>query len=205
MTNQPRIFTIGATAFILHRSKETTPEFYQELIKAARHQIDKPTVIHKYLVPGCWRQPQTLPSCMEVGLDETGFNCSGLVIHAVATVLDIRPTDWPHHLRHTRQMWQAADSASPEGFIRDPAGSIGSLLVMRRRWTINGEDIPMPAHIGIVSGIDNAGTPIVIQAHAGEGRVIERPLLNTKHVMGAITLTGASVPTPKMLAGTLDS
>jgi len=102
-------------------------------------------------------------------------------------------------------MWQAADSASPEGFIRDPAGSIGSLLVMRRRWTVNGKDIPVPAHIGIVSGIDNAGTPIVIQAHAGEGRVIERPLLNTKHVMGAITLTGASVPTPKMLAGTLDS
>lgn len=46
----------------------------------------------------------TNDDCMERGLDERGFDCSGLIIASACDVLGIPVSDWPREYRHIRQL-----------------------------------------------------------------------------------------------------
>lgn len=115
------------------------------------------------------------------------FDCSGLVIYALSQVLGRSVEQWPPHLRHTRQMWDQVE-LNEEANMPEMYGS-GGLLVMRRRWELpNGDVRLIPAHIGIVTGADETDRPTLLHAHAGEGKVIERPARTLKHVVGILPL-----------------
>jgi cell wall-associated NlpC family hydrolase len=46
----------------------------------------------------------TLDSCMERGLDENGFDCSGLVIASICRAIDLPTSSWDRNFRHLSQL-----------------------------------------------------------------------------------------------------
>lgn len=51
---------------------------------------------------------------METGLADTGYDCSGLIVAAMAEALEIRINDWPRDLRHVFQMARLEEDIHPQ-------------------------------------------------------------------------------------------
>lgn len=124
---------------------------------------------------------------MGVGLGEFDeFDCSGLIIHALSKVLGMPVAAWPRELRHTRQLWneQRATCLQYAAGVAEP----GDLIVFRRRWTMqNGEDRWVPAHIGIATETAQGSLPVLLQAQAKVGAVIEGPIRKTEDILGTLS------------------
>lgn len=81
--------------------------FAQDFFSAALQYLHKPFVNHAATVR-CGSRPRTYPGCMEIGLGPEGYDCSGLVIRALADVTGISETDWADGIRHVGQMSRKA-------------------------------------------------------------------------------------------------
>lgn len=62
----------------------------------------------------------TTADCMQRGLNEdTGIDCSGLIVLCFAKTLNIAPECWPHEIRHSGQLLSlSADSDFSVGDVR---------------------------------------------------------------------------------------
>lgn len=119
--------------------------------------------------PNCWRSEQTLTTCLDEGLGDPNFDCSGLIIRAMCDVTGMDIDTWPPQLRHTRQLWHMAQEL---GVARTAAeAQPGDILVSDRFWTMpDGTTQRVPAHISI-----KASGPNTLQAQATDGAVVYRP------------------------------
>lgn len=79
-------------------------ELGDKLITSARSHIGAPFRHHFKPENLCLGGTITTGSCMERGMDPAGYDCSGLVIASMCRVLDMQPQEWPHHLRHAKQL-----------------------------------------------------------------------------------------------------
>ena len=85
--------------------------------------------------------------------------------------------------RHVRDMWRIAHNQTTF-WITELA--IGALAVVRRRYTLGGERITIPGHIGIITDKENGLN--MIHANPRTGKVEEEPLRNLNAVMGYIAV-----------------
>ncbi len=74
--------------------------FERELLAAARGRLGKPFRHHFKLNNDCQFGTLPLLPCMEVGMDDSGYDCSGIVIASTCDVLGIPTKDWPTSYRH---------------------------------------------------------------------------------------------------------
>lgn len=79
-------------------------EFGGEVIESARGRVGAPFRHHYKPENLCDGGRITVDTCMERGMDSSGYDCSGLVIASICDVLAIDAGTWPRHLRHTKQL-----------------------------------------------------------------------------------------------------
>ncbi len=156
-----------------------TNTFSQELLVAARKYAGAPAIYHQQFAGNCLEG--VTDNCFDNGLGPA-FDCSGFVLRAYADV-----TGWQTgqfgNLRHVRDIWGAAqDNQSP--FTKGEF-AVGNLVVTARTYTINGEQVTFPGHIGIVT---DTLTPRFIHANPRAGCVRERSLRAQIALMGYVTL-----------------
>lgn len=101
-------------------------EFADRLVGAGRTQIGAPFNHHFKPENLCNGGRQTVDACMERGLNEAGYDCSGFVIASVCRVLEISSQQWPRDFRHVKQFERLAiDRPAEPGdavlfFVPDP-------------------------------------------------------------------------------------
>lgn len=86
----------------------------EEVITAARSRVGVPFRHHFKPENLCNRGRVTYDQCMTRGMDQNGYDCSGLVIASLCEVLRISPTTWPKNRRHAWQMQDLAVQESHE-------------------------------------------------------------------------------------------
>lgn len=77
------------------------------VLDAARSRLNEPYINH-FNPNNCEGGAITTATCMESGMDGSGYDCSGLVVASLCEVLGIKTTDWPANLRHVAQFEQLA-------------------------------------------------------------------------------------------------
>lgn len=84
-----------------------------ELFLAASLKVDAPFQHHYEPENLCEGGRSTVDECMKRGMDNRGYDCSGLVIRSLCDVLDIEPQNWPKDVRHSFQLsqFEVIDSA----------------------------------------------------------------------------------------------
>lgn len=75
-----------------------------EVIESARGRVGMPFRHHFKPDNLCDGGRITVDGCTERGMDESGYDCSGLVIASISDVLAVDPREWPRDLRHTKQL-----------------------------------------------------------------------------------------------------
>lgn len=78
--------------------------FKSELLRAASTKVGAPFQHHYQPENLCDGGRSTVNECMERGMDNRGYDCSGLVIRSLCDVLDIKLEDWPRDVRHSFQL-----------------------------------------------------------------------------------------------------
>lgn len=166
---------------------------------AGSKYIGQPAIYHQDVSPDCWRTDQTLQPCLEAGLGERDFDCSGLVIRAMCDVMGRSTNVWPMQLRHTRQLWQAVLDAGAAQPIEE--ARVGDVIVCDRLWTMpDGTHKRVAAHISIKGYEDKT-----LQAQANDRQVVYRPphIANTR--IGSFTVVALeSLVQQVTAASTLD-
>jgi hypothetical protein len=159
------------------------------MIKAARAVIGREALLHQDFSPHCWRKPdETLDACWQQGVGEQAFDCSGLIIYAARQVAGEQA--WPNYLRHVRQL-AAADEREVPGLRHTTTFGVGSLVLLRRQWTLpDGSHKYIAGHIGIKTGDTLDDMPILLHAATGTRKVVERPMRTCKNIMGGLVLDG---------------
>lgn len=90
-----------------------------QIIDNARSRIGAPFQSHFEPKDLCNFGYDTVDSCMERGMDERGYDCSGLVIASLCDVLEIATNSWPRELRHPQQLMSlATDEGHEPGDMR---------------------------------------------------------------------------------------
>ena len=79
-------------------------EFGKEVLTSAQARVGAPFRHHFKPDNFCDGGRTTVDSCMERGMDASGYDCSGLVIASICDVLALDTSEWPRHLRHTQQL-----------------------------------------------------------------------------------------------------
>ncbi len=121
--------------------------FGAELSRAVQSCVGEPFVNHGSMV-GCGSQDKTYTACMETGIGQDGFDCSGLVIHGLSEVLDIDTTDWASGIRHVAQMTRAGRRISVRELSRDEP--LPGLLYVFNHW--DGDFFVPNAHVAVYVG-----------------------------------------------------
>ncbi len=134
--------TVANQEVLMHDSIQ----FGGELFAAAEQYVGRPYVSHAAIVQCGARK--TRPACMELGLDEHGFDCAGIIIRAASDVLGYHDTDWAWNIRHTAQI---AKELSHIDKVRGEELTVGTPMVYSH--TANGLHVPA-AHIGLFAGDD---------------------------------------------------
>jgi hypothetical protein len=142
------------------------------LVEAARNRIDAPFRHHYKPENPCDYGAYTAVACMEAGLDDRGYDCSGFIIASLCETLEIAVSDWPREYRHVRQL---------EVFAEDIPPVEGDAVVFRAH-----HGRPDAAHIGIhvtdhtvlhASGVAKKVVEGSAKAHFGRVAVISLPRL----------------------------
>lgn len=81
------------------------------LLSAAEAKVGTP-FRHHYKPNMCEGGRITVESCMEYGLYDSGYDCSGLVIRSLCDVIGMDPKTWPMKFRHSYQLNSFAGSNS---------------------------------------------------------------------------------------------
>ena len=56
----------------------------------------------------------TVDACMSKGMDDDGYDCSGLVIASVCEAMGAETSSWPANYRHLNQLKSLEQSSEPE-------------------------------------------------------------------------------------------
>lgn len=98
-------------------------ELCQEFAGAVFDRSFEPFVHHFKPEDTCQNGRITNSDCMErgLGLDDRGYDCSGLVVASLCETLDIAITDYNPELRHVRQMAALIKPSSQSTEIGDIA------------------------------------------------------------------------------------
>lgn len=110
------------------------------------------------------------------------FDCSGLVIRAIHDVLGSSSPN-EGEFRHVREIWQTANAPEHPN-LHIAKLTEGVLVVLQRQYTIGGQDVIIPGHVGIVTGT-TAGTRMV-HGNPRTGRVKEELIKDPSTIMGYI-------------------
>src|SRR5256885_1510118 len=97
-------------------------------------------------------------------------------------VMDWRIDDWPRNMRHVRDMWTAAQNNNA---FTMSAQRVGSLVVTRRRYTLQEAPTIVPGHIGVATSMADESIQVI---HASSLVVEERLMKTLKNVLGYIAL-----------------
>lgn len=81
-----------------------TGDMAEAVIEAGRTRIGEPFRNHFFPIDDCAGGSVTLNDCLTRGMDEHGYDCSGLVIASICEAAGICTADWPRQFRHLRQM-----------------------------------------------------------------------------------------------------
>jgi cell wall-associated NlpC family hydrolase len=111
--------------------------FGPEIVSAARSRIGRPFRHHFKPFNLCKDGIITANACMEKGMDNEGYDCSGLVIASLCDVLGILPEHWPRDYRHVNQLEELAETKTPD---------VGDVLLFL---PVSVTDKPRRTHIGI--------------------------------------------------------
>lgn len=74
------------------------------MVHAARLKVGRPFRHHFKPENLCEGGATTVTACMEHGLDDEGYDCSGLAIASICEALGIGVERWPQDFRHTKQL-----------------------------------------------------------------------------------------------------
>lgn len=103
-------------------------QFGNEVLAAARARVGQPFAHHFKPTNECDDGQITIDACMTRGMDDEGYDCSGLAIISVCEVLGVGTERWPKELRHLNQM------ALSLRMIREPvAGDLGIYRSIKSR------------------------------------------------------------------------
>lgn len=94
----------------------TVEEIKGNLVDAARSREGKPFRHHFKPENSCNYGQEIIDSCWAKGLDDTGYDCSGLVIASLCDVLEITIDKWPRNARHIEQFIKATSPDLSPGF-----------------------------------------------------------------------------------------
>lgn len=138
-----------------------------KVIAAARTRVGTPFRHHYKPLNTCKYGRVTHDECMTRGMDQEGYDCSGLVIASLCEILQISPADWPRDRRHA---WQMQDLVTQHN--RRP----GDILLI--------EDM----HLSRFHPLISSGEQSVIHADGHSGAVVEKPVLTTAFIAHVIPL-----------------
>lgn len=148
-------------------------EFGIALVAATTAVVGRRALNHK-LAARC-EFGDTVDACMEVGLSPVAFDCSGLVIHSLCTVLGTPTAAWARERRHVRQMYDLREAATKHDFLP------GNLAIFGAYRDIDNVSRLVPTHIGVILANDVATQTItMVHAHTYRRQVVVEPVsLNT--------------------------
>lgn len=86
-------------------------------------------------------------------------------------------------IRHVRDIWQAALAGT--SLLRVTELAVGTLAVTAHTYTVRGERVTIPGHIGIITDLENLK---LLHANPSAGVVEERPLGSVNTILGGIAL-----------------
>lgn len=141
-------------------------KFSAELVKAARFRLERPFYDHYEDGDDCHHGRVTRPSCMARGLDDRGYDCSGLAIACLSDVLGIEVRRWPSRFRHLTQLARIAVNAAPEA---------SDIVILSAKHPQGGAS---PGHMGISTGPES----LIHASRACGGRVVEGSLLSRNYL-----------------------
>ncbi len=135
-------------------------EFENEFVEAARSHLGEPFLHHFIPEDLCDRGARTEDDCMERGLGEDGFDCSGLVVVSACEVLGVNASDWPREFRHARQLESLAEEREPNfgevGLFysaKSPYPHMGILVTKRSIIHADGLDPRMVVEREVAGGV----------------------------------------------------
>jgi cell wall-associated NlpC family hydrolase len=108
---------------------------------------------------------------MDVGLGPEAYDCSGLVIAAIASAAMEDIQSWKPGVRHARQFAQVAESKQ--------SLENGDVLVFGRHYTLGEQAQYVPGHMGIAV-LASATEIMYVHALAKQGKVIRSTLTEEK-------------------------
>ena len=86
----------------------TMGDYSKDVITAARSRVGLPFRHHFKPENNCNSGTATNDSCMEKGMDNSGYDCSGLVVASICEVLGVKTNQWPREYRHMVQLEELA-------------------------------------------------------------------------------------------------
>ncbi len=86
-------------------------EFGNQLVLATRTRVGQPFLHHFKPNDECMGGEVTVAHCMERGMDDDGYDCSGLIVAGLCDVLGINTGQWSPDHRHVRQLLPLAEDA----------------------------------------------------------------------------------------------
>jgi len=108
-----------------------------EIIRAAEAEMGYPFLFHHKPIDFCHGGTITVDSCMEKGLDRSGYDCTGLIIKSLCNVIGRDTDTWPPKLRHGSQL---------KALASDKAPSLGDILLIE---STNEQGRRFTTHAGI--------------------------------------------------------
>jgi len=129
-----------------------------ELLRAAEEKVGAP-FRHHYKPNLCQGGRITVTTCMEYGMDNMGYDCSGLAIRSLCDVLGVNHKDWPMQLRHSYQL---------NSFACERTAEPGDIMLIESE---SDTGYRYNTHIGIQTDEDG----ILIHA-SGKSRLVERSI-----------------------------
>ena len=149
------------------------------LMYAAEAKVGAP-FRHHYKPNKCEGGRITIESCMEYGMDNLGYDCSGLVIRSLCDVIGINPKDWPMEFRHSYQLNSFASS--------DPVQT-GDITLIESQ---SKDGYRYNTHMGIQSDgdalIHASGKSQLVERSTPMGIIIAKRSLDTIRLLEAISL-----------------
>lgn len=153
-------------------------ELNQEILRAAEVKIGSP-FRHHYKPNLCQGGRITINACMEYGMDDTGYDCSGLVIRSLCDALGISHEEWPMQLRHSYQL---------NSFASEQSAQPGDIALIE---SISANGYRYNTHMGIQVGGDTlihaSGKSRIVEHSTPMGVIIEKSTLDIKLLLDTIT------------------
>ena len=134
-----------------------------EFISSAQSRIGARFQHHFKPNDYCFKGRITIQKCMEKGMTDEGYDCSGLVIASLCDVLGLKHSEWPISLRHQAQLKTEAADVDPKLGDIVLFGSHIAVYAAPEQY-VHASGISKIVEEGKISGGAKAGGVITLQA-----------------------------------------